>query len=81
MRGILKKGPTLQEGMLESLELANGVVWLEKTLSGNRGQRGEEENSRLLRTYALCQVLWACLIEGVQQPRSGIILPFLKERS
>lgn len=49
MRGILKKRQTLQEGMLESLELANGLVWLEKTLSGNRGQRGEEENSRLLR--------------------------------
>lgn len=69
MRGILKEGQTLQEGMLESLELASRLVCLQKTLSGNRGQRGEEGNSYFLRTYTMCQGLWACLIEGSATPK------------
>lgn len=38
MRDVLKKGQTLQGGMLESLDLVNGSVWLEKIFSGAEGK-------------------------------------------
>lgn len=41
-RGIVKKGQALLEGLLESQDLVNRPVWVEKIFSGDRGQREEE---------------------------------------